>query len=269
MYSIEEVVNYYINSKPLPPMLIKAINLIKDEKTSLSKIGRLIASDPVLTAKFLNLCNSPYYGLKSKVTNVPYAISLLGLETTHNILMEIASKSIFVEGSPLYDPKEIRKHSLLVARLMRIFARNRKLPFLLDGYTIGILHDIGQLAISIAIDEETEKLINEKLNQGYELDEAEREVLSFDHAEASYLILKKFKIPEKIAEPVRTHHFPIEKDFNSLNFLLSLSDTLSDIYELDDDSINSIVEKKHSVTIDEIESELNELKIDAEFLEDL
>ncbi len=266
MYKIEEIVNYYINSKPLPPMLLKILEFIESESASLTHIGRLIADDPVLTAKFLNLSNSPYYGFKKKITNVPYAISLLGMETTHNILVEIASSSIFVEGSSLYDGKLIRRHSLIVARLMRIFSRNRKLPFLLDGYTIGILHDIGQLAISVAIDGEDEKKIIEKINSGCELDEAEREILGFDHAEVGYHILLNFDIPEKIAAPVRTHHFPIEPDFTSLNFLLSLSDTLSDIFELDNETINTILEKKHLISINDIKKDVEEIRIDAEFL---
>ena len=57
-----------VHSLPtLPTILLKITELVNNPKTSAIQLGRVIAEDPVLTAKLLKIVNSPFYGFPRKI----------------------------------------------------------------------------------------------------------------------------------------------------------------------------------------------------------
>jgi HD-like signal output (HDOD) protein/CheY-like chemotaxis protein len=57
------------------------------DNSSLTKIASLVASDPALAAKLMQLVNSAFFGMPCKVKTPHDAVVLLGLNTVHSIIV--------------------------------------------------------------------------------------------------------------------------------------------------------------------------------------
>ena len=75
-----------VHSLPtLPTILLKITELVNNPKTSAIQLGRVIAEDPVLTAKLLKIVNSPFYGFPRKISTVTEAIAIIGFNALKNL----------------------------------------------------------------------------------------------------------------------------------------------------------------------------------------
>ena len=73
------------------------IKIIKKENSNLDEIAEIISSDPPLSAKVLRLINSALYMPPAKVTTVPRAVNMLGLDAVKNIALSFSMIKIFFE----------------------------------------------------------------------------------------------------------------------------------------------------------------------------
>lgn len=231
-YNIDDVRAAFLKAAPFPPMLFRVVAILKDPKTSMFKLGRELAKEPVLSAKLLAAANSPYYGVKQKISDLPHAISLMGVNDVSAIVMRQLSKQTLsknvVRPSRLYSAKHIWMHSVKVAHLARMLARRNNLPFVMECYMAGLLHDVGKNAIAVCIKPDDENEIIKDVEAGKEIHEAETRVLGFDHTQCGFQILKHMKMSLDILQGVRGHHDKMAKDFLQIRFVLALAEALSD-----------------------------------------
>lgn len=75
----DSVVTNNINQvEPLPEVIHDIQRIVADENFSTKQLTETLSQDPTLVAKILKSLNSPEFGLKSEVSNLHYAVSLLG-----------------------------------------------------------------------------------------------------------------------------------------------------------------------------------------------
>jgi HD-like signal output (HDOD) protein len=74
---IEEILKGLEKLPTLPGIAMKILELVRDEDTNLKAIADVLSTDPPLSAQVLKLINSPFYGVRTQVTSVPHAVSLL------------------------------------------------------------------------------------------------------------------------------------------------------------------------------------------------
>jgi HD-like signal output (HDOD) protein len=82
---IEEVLKGLEKLPTLPGIAMRILEVVRNEETSLKEIADVLSADPPLSAQVLKLINSPFYGVRTKVTSVPHAVNLLGLNTVKNL----------------------------------------------------------------------------------------------------------------------------------------------------------------------------------------
>ncbi len=274
-YRIEEVEQSFLNAFPFPPVLFKVVTMIKEEQEPLYKLGREIAKDPVLSAKILALVNSPFYAAKRKISDLPRAISMLGYNEVTAVVLRFVSREALAKakagkGSTLYRPRETWLHSVKVAHINRILVRRHNLPFLLEGYLAGLMHDIGKNAIAVRIQPADEKKILEGIRDGSGPLEMEEHVLGFNHVECGLRILKRMNISLDVLQMVRRHHDIMPIDFQHMNFILALSNVLAKYENKEDwEQLDNQLTVQFGMSCDDID-DLNkiydELAIDMEFL---
>lgn len=274
-YNIEDIQEAFLKAAPFPAILFKVVIALKEKGGSLYKLGQEIAKDPVLSAKVLSVANSPFYGVKQKISNLSHAITLLGLSDISMLIMRFVSKKSMADSgagmqSIIYPPKQIWLHSVKVAHLSRIFVRRNKLPFQAESYMAGLLHDIGKNAIAVRIERDDEKRILLKLKQGRNQLEAEKEILGFDHVECGFHILKHMKMSLEVLQAVRRHHEKMIPDYNDVGFILALSNILVEYdEEMDYEAMNGQLKDQFDITgmdIRNLDKLYEELKIDMENL---
>jgi putative nucleotidyltransferase with HDIG domain len=274
-YKIEDVEKSFMRAFPFPPVLYKVASMIKEGSDSLYKLGQEIAKDPVLSAKLLSVTNSPYYGTKQKISDLPHAVSMLGFNEVSTVVVRIITeKSLFdtkrTPTSFLYLPRKIWLHSLKVAHINRILVREANPPLLLEAYLAGLMHDIGKNAIGLCIEPRDEKIIMAGVKNNHPLYEMEEQVLGFSHAQCGFRILKQMNLSLEVLKMVRRHHAKMKVDFKEADFLLALANVLAN-FEHEDD-LQERDKKLHaqfgitSNGIKDLDKIYGELHIDMEFL---
>jgi putative nucleotidyltransferase with HDIG domain len=193
---------------PLSPTLLpKLLPKLSDVDTNFDDVVEIIALDPSLTSKLLQICNSAYFGHQSEVTSVAEAVSQVGYQAVYLLVAMINGSACFPCPSPEgIDAAKLWRHSLTVGFNAKFAAESAGM----DGnllFTAGLLHDLGKIILA------QERLPQaEGLFQGPS-DAAsiarETEVFGCDHAGVGGGLLEDWKLPAEIVAAVRHHHAPL------------------------------------------------------------
>ncbi|MBK7105405.1 MAG: HDOD domain-containing protein [Ignavibacteriae bacterium] len=232
---LQKVVNGLDTLPSLPEIYIKLENEINSPNTSIDKIGNIIANDPIITAKILQLTNSAFFGLPHNITNIKQALSFLGIKMIQTLVLTIKLFKAFEEknkNSKIF--KEVWDHSNKVALLARRIALLKSFSNedTEDSYLSGLLHDIGELIL---------------LNN-YSVEEINLQFSKTSHANIGAYLLGVWGLPDPIVEAVAFHHNYIftEPDLFTPTKILFIAHKISynnkfNIESLDETNINEII----------------------------
>ena len=208
-----EIINKVKNLPPVSQAALKLVNLLEQAAISNDEIVHVIKCDNVLTAKLLRACNSPYFGLDEPVASVDQSVLMLGHQQILHIVLTLAFGGAMVVPMPGYavEANELWRHSLLTATAAEIVAGSGDLNVEAPvAFTVGLLHDIGKLALSQALTPELQIEIRQLIEQqGCPRTDAEKKIMGADHSEVGACMLKSWNLPEDIVEAVANHHHPI------------------------------------------------------------
>lgn len=79
-----------ITIPPCPASLASIIREAQHPSVSITSLAHLIGREAGIVGPLLKLANSPFIGLRSKVTSVFQAINVLGMRNTLNLVQNIA-----------------------------------------------------------------------------------------------------------------------------------------------------------------------------------
>jgi HD-like signal output (HDOD) protein len=148
----------------IPDVSFKIRRAINDNKANNSKIARVIQIDPSITARIIQIANSPLYRGRRKIESCPEALTRLGLKAAQDIITAFSLKAVFNAKSSLIRKKmqELWAHSSYVASISAVFAH--KTPgFDPDRAMLaGLIHDIGIVPILTYADKHPDILENPK-----------------------------------------------------------------------------------------------------------
>ena len=197
---------------PSPPNLYFRIALEMESPTaSVETIGQIIAEDPPITAKVLQLANSAVFGLQLQVTQPAEAVAYLGLEATRTLVLLAHTFSEF-EGLPRvgFSLEQLWYHSVLVGQ----FARQIALLEQLEpdpgeqAYAAGLLHDLGKILFAANLPTPFGQAVTTAQHEKTSLHSVETQMLGANHAEIGACLLAIWGLPGQIVEAVALHHQP-------------------------------------------------------------
>jgi HD-like signal output (HDOD) protein len=192
------------------PIAIKLMVMVNDENVSFKEVAKLFSADPVLAGQVLQLANSGMYGRQVEpVQSVLHALAILGLKNISRIALTAALSSGFPSRTAPWT-RSWWRHSIASALIAdHVGVAELHLDF---GYTAGLLHAIGQLALFQNAPEEYPKLIEDANSAGADLLQWERNRFGADHAELSSLILADWGLPQSLREAVSEGHISNSAD---------------------------------------------------------
>ncbi|MDA8217045.1 MAG: HDOD domain-containing protein [Dehalococcoidales bacterium] len=195
---------------PLPEAVLRAIELMNERNARTGKIAAAIEADQALAARVLQMANSAYYALPRRIVSVEEALVRIGHTSTKELLYSAAAWHGIerIRNRRGLSTQDLWRHSLGTALCSRILAKRGGGLRADEAYMVGLLHDLGQLAIAQHAPEQM-KAILELAGAGVTLWEAEARLLGFDHAEVGARLLTAWRLPEPVVEAVRWHHNPL------------------------------------------------------------
>ena len=192
---------------PLPSVLLELVESLGHEELSASQYAVKISRDQALAAKTLRLANSSFYGRGGQVRSVAEAIAVLGLRTVRGIVTAAGLAGSF-RRHPGFDHDAFWRHSIGSALSAQALADELRRD---DGdlaFTVGLLHDIGRLALASAFAPAYAEVEQWRRDKDCPIGDAERAVLGIDHAEAGGLIARHWNFAPGIVDAIRQHHAP-------------------------------------------------------------
>ncbi len=150
MKFLDDLNHNRINLPSLPEIALKVRDVVQDPDSSAARIAITIGADPVMTAKIIQVANSPLYRPTSPVENLQNAISRLGQTVVNNIVTGMVMEQLYQKGNNPTIERHLRElwlHSTKVAAISMILAR--KLTKLKPDQAMlaGLIHDIGAIPI--------------------------------------------------------------------------------------------------------------------------
>lgn len=208
-----DIISKVKNLPPVSQAALKLVNLLEQASISNDDVVQVIKCDNVLTAKLLRACNSPYFGLAEPVATVDQAVLILGHQQILHIVLTLAFGNTMIVTLPAYaaEASALWQHSLVTATAAEIVAAEAydlkiEAPV---AFTVGLLHDIGKLAMSQGLTPELQAQIRDRINnENLSRLAAEKLVTGTDHAEVGACLLKSWRLPAEIIEAVGYHHQP-------------------------------------------------------------
>ncbi len=267
---IDELINAFLNKGPAPTTLLKLLEIIESPTQSLTTLITEISKDQVMTTHVLSTVNSSHYGLRTRISSIPQAVSLLGFDNISEIVMRYAARNMSqsTDGSyPVY-PHDHWEHSIKTALISRYLARRHLPAQQRSCYTSALIHDIGKLAITSSIDEATGSKLYKLISVGVPANLAELKLLGFDHAYLGFRILCRMKLSSELLKPVLEHHSELPDKSYTPTYILAIANTLAKFeYPEEKDNLDLVLNHQFSITtedIEDLESIYSELEIDLE-----
>ena len=201
-----------LHKLPSPPQLyFQVVRELQSPEASLENVGALIARDPAMTAKVLQLVNSAVFGLHRAVASPAEAVMYLGIDTTKSVILLAHSFSYFDQiRDSEFSVENLWKHSIRTGNFARWIAQREQADKQLieESYTAGMLHDLGKLALAANLPGKFTEAAMLAASRGCPLWEAEEQVLGASHAEIGACMLAIWGLPIGIVEAVALHHHP-------------------------------------------------------------
>ena len=233
--TIESVVNNLNKLPTLPSIAMRILKAVRNKETGLKEIGDILATDPSLSAEVLKAINSHFYSLPNKITSVPHAVNLLGSQTVKSLALSFSLvKNLRSKQSNGFDYLNFWKTSLIGAVAAKILT-GKILPDLAeDAFFLGLIHNIGILALNQCMPEQYQLVLNETKSNLCSHSDAENRVFGFNHMQLGEYMAKSWGLPESFSVPILHHHghddiFIQEPCINTLTNLLRLSSLFIDL----------------------------------------
>ncbi|EMS7560865.1 cheVAW transcriptional regulator CheP [Campylobacter jejuni] len=218
---------------PLPDTVSKLRKYVSEANSNIEtmKVAEIISSDPLMTAKLLQLANSPYYGFTREITIINQVITLLGVGNIINIVMADSIRDNFkIDVSPYglntqNFLKTCNEEATFIANWLN--DEDKKLSHLL--VPCAMLLRLGIVIFSnFLIQNHKDKDFLAFLNKNENLALAENEFLGVDHISFLGFLLHRWNFDDVLIESicfVRTPHAAREKVKKSA-YALAITDHL-------------------------------------------
>ena len=188
----------------LPEVALRVRETLEDEDAGLSDVAKIITTDAALSARLIQVSNSPLLRAARAIDSVESAVARMGANMTRNLVTSIAMEQMFQATSDATDRRlrDLWEHSTQVAALSHALATQFTKLKGDQALLAGLVHDIGALPILTMAEDVPELLNDEQL-----LDNIIRKA----HPSVGEAILKKWNFPEEMII-VASEHEDLTRD---------------------------------------------------------
>jgi HD-like signal output (HDOD) protein len=193
------------NSFVLPDACMRIKELVDDGQSSAEDIANIVALDPSLSTKLLQLANSALYNFPSEINTISRAVNVIGGTSLYNLVITETASTAFKEfENNAIDLERFWQQSVYAGLIARQLAQEVGLRDVERYFLLGLLHNFGELAVAHRAPEtaaECQAFAETQLPW-----EQQKRVLGFTYADCSAEILMLWNLPSSLFTPIANQH---------------------------------------------------------------
>lgn len=183
----------------LPEVALKIRSAVEDENASTQKIADTLTQDASLSARLIQVVNSPLYRARNPIDNLQMAVTRMGIRLVRDLVVSLAMKQIYQATSDVLDDyfRKCWNNSVEVAAISRMLSTTVSGLNPEQALLAGLLHNIGSLPILIMAEDDDEL---------FQDPDALGDIIWELQGRVGTLILTNWNFPEQMIEVVRECH---------------------------------------------------------------
>lgn len=192
-----------VSIPPRPALLLEVDSELRSSDPDLKRLSGLVGKDVALSAAMLKTLNSPFYGLRAKVTSVPQAVQLLGMSNARNVVTGLALRNSMSSAAAslerFWDSAEkVAAINAFVATLIPRAPRE-------DAYALGLFRDCGIPLLMQRFGDyrETLKIASSENRPLCAVEQARH---GTSHTAVGYVTARSWQLSDVLCQAVRHHH---------------------------------------------------------------
>jgi diguanylate cyclase (GGDEF)-like protein len=190
----------------IPAVVLEVLDLCQDDSVSIGQVAKVLARDPALSGKALKVANSPWYGVRSQVTTLERAITILGVNATLSLALSFSLVRGLQKASGGFDHRAYWLRCVICAAASRIIGEHVNAANHEELFLAGLLQDIGILVMNEALPDSYPTIVKSANGDHALLSELERREYGCDHADVSAWQLARWNLPLNMQQAAASSH---------------------------------------------------------------
>ena len=192
-----------ITIPPCPASLTSIMREANKPSVSMTTLAQFISRDAGVVGPLLKMANSPMMGLRNKVTSVFQAVSVLGMQSTLNLVQNISLRQSMSGGSQSFD--KFWERSSLEATIAEKIAAKFPLVSRDDAYLTSLFHDSG-IPVLMRKHPDYREIVMTQCKEGKSLADVENDVFFTSHTMVGNMLTRSWMLPPNVCQAILHHH---------------------------------------------------------------
>lgn len=182
----------------LPEVALKVRDTLEDENSSMMDVAHVITNDAALSAKLIQISNSPLLRATRLIETVEAAVTRMGSNMVRNLITSIAMKQMFQATTDITDMRlrAVWENSTQIAAIASALSIRQTNLQADQALLAGLVHDIGILPILSRAEDYPDLLDNE---------EALDHIIASAHVKIGEAILRTWNFSEDLIKVAAEH----------------------------------------------------------------
>ncbi len=182
----------------LPEVALKVRDTLEDENSSMMDVAHVITNDAALSARLIQISNSPLLRASRQIETVEAAVTRMGSNMVRNLVTSIAMEQMFQATTDATDVRlrAVWENSTQIAAIASALSIPQTSLQADQALLAGLVHDIGILPILSRAEDYPDLLDNEQ---------ALDRIIADAHVKIGEAILLKWNFPEDMVKVAAEH----------------------------------------------------------------
>ncbi|MBD3895193.1 GGDEF domain-containing protein [Halomonas sp. ML-15] len=192
----------------LPTAVMQIIALADTPDANLQEFTATIERDPALTLRMLGLANSVFHAHDTPANTCHEAITRLGIDATLSVALGFGLAQQRPPQTPGLDLTRFWQRSLISALASHTLAKHLSQPSPGRAFTLGLLQDIGMLALDACLPRGYAALLS-SADSHDALSAAEQKAWGCDHALVGAWLAQHWGLSKRLVAGIADSHLPL------------------------------------------------------------
>ncbi len=228
-----------IQIPPQPQIMVDLQMEMLMPDVSIDHLSKIITKDIGMSGFVLKVVNSPFFGLRNKITSIKQALSLLGVSNIVNIANSMSIRNSLSDDS-IVQLTSFWDNATDTAMIAAAVAKMLGISTTDEAYTLGLFHNAGIPLLISRFEKYPQILKLSYVEQNRRITDIENDHIDCNHAVVGYYVAKTWKLPSYLSEAIADHHktedifsdkVNCEKKKKNLLAALKLAETISGTFQ--------------------------------------